>query len=82
MTRKTAPDLGEFEALTVVGRRCKTCYILGTLPTDQNEKLTAALDRRDIGSDAIARVVTNWGHPVSDSSIRHHRIRCLAEMPR
>lgn len=81
MTRR-APDLGEFEALTGVGRRCKTCFIIGTLPPEQKEKLEAALKRRDIGADAVSRVVTNWGHPISDASIRHHRIRCLREEPR
>jgi len=42
---------------------------------DRHTKLLAALSNTDYTSAAISRVVTGWGHPISEDAVRKWRHR-------
>ena len=74
-----AVDMAEFD--TENGHNYNTSkmdVILGKLAdsdTERESKLRAALANTDYTSAAIARVVTNWGFPVSEDAVRKWRLR-------
>ena len=74
-----AVDMSEFD--TENGHNYNTSkmdVILGKLADtdiDRETKLRAALANPDYTSAAIARVVTNWGYPISEDAVRKWRQR-------
>lgn len=74
-----AVDMSEFD--TENGHNYNTSKIdvilskLADSDTDREAKLRAALANPDYTSAAIARVVTNWGFPVSEDAVRKWRQR-------
>lgn len=78
-TRTKAVDLDEFEVARHKGATCAMSTL--ELSTQQDEKLLAALARKDITSAQIARVLKTWGQSVSAHSVSRHRrkdCRCAA----
>jgi len=59
-------------------RQCKVCDILGKLDPQTSVAARGALadDMRTWPHTAIADVFEGLGHPVSDHSVRAHRLRC------
>ena len=74
-----AVDMSEFDSENIpTFATSKIDVILGKLAdtdTDRETKLRAALANPDYTSAAIARVVTNWGHPISEDAVRKWRQR-------
>ena len=74
MARNAQPDLSEFLAnQSSAGRRSIIDRVLVSVTPEQREKLIAALQSQEIGSDAIAATVTKWGHKISGSAVHYHR---------
>ena len=70
---KQDPRLAEFEALDAeVQRRDMDWY--DKLEPEQREKVDAAWSAGH-GAVTIARVVTSWGRPISDVSVRRHFVK-------
>lgn len=76
---KPAVDLSEFEAhRKQVGPECSIGLIIEKLTEQQRVNLDAALADRSITTSQIRRVMVEWGHPVSHSTVqRHRRKECL-----
>ena len=70
-------DLSDFDAEISPLNRCKVCVLLGELTGDRKAQLAHVLkDTNGYPSAGIARAVTKWGHPVSDTTICNHRRKC------
>lgn len=74
-----AVDMSEFD--TENGHNYNTSKMdvilskLADSDPDRHTKLLAALANPDYTSAAIARVVTGWGHPISEDAVRKWRHR-------
>lgn len=63
-------DLSEFdEANSQPVQRLKVAVILDDLDDDRREALLSVLCDRSYSANAIARVVTGWGHEVSSDAV-------------
>jgi hypothetical protein len=65
-------DLSEFETAPA---RLKVDAILDELDVEKAARLRAALAAPKIGNNTIARVVTGWGHPLSENAVCNWRRR-------
>lgn len=55
------------------GPDCSVRMLLRTLPPSDAEAVQAALDNPDWTAAALARLLTQEGHRVQDSTVRRHR---------
>lgn len=67
------PDLSEFEAMRSSGNPCGVVRVLEKLDRKQAEKLRAALDRKDLPSTVIVKVLKSWGQQLGTDSVNRHR---------
>lgn len=66
-------DLSEFDAaMTPRTPQCNVGRALDRLDPERAEKLRVAL-ASDYTSAAISRVVTSWGHKLTEQSVSRHR---------
>ena len=75
------PDLAEFRAESrgkgYKEGPCRLGEIHLALDKKRGAQLTAAMADKLIYNKAIETVLRSWGHPVSDTTVSHHRTgRC------
>lgn len=55
--------------------KCHVAKVLESLSDEDRADLLAALEQPDLRSTVIAKVLTNRGYPVSEFSIRRHKLK-------
>lgn len=55
------------------GPACSMRTLLNTLPEDESEAVQAALDNPEWTAVALARLLTQEGHRIQDTTVRRHR---------
>lgn len=57
--------------------KCHVAKVLESLSDEDRADLLAALEQRELRATVIAKVLTNRGYPISEFSIRRHKLqRC------